>query len=244
MLLIDVGNSRLKWAQHKSMPVSLSITACAYEKNDISLVLEASFTSMEPQAVWVSCVADEDVISQITCWFIDSWGVKPIYARTQASFMGLENAYFEFDTLGVDRWLAMLAAWQLYEGAICVIDSGTAITLDVVNEKGEHQGGLILPGLNLLQQSLQMKTSSIGDASAKPCLLANNTAEAVGNGCRQMMCKSVPSIVNEFEQSLGVNLLCILTGGDAHLLMTEFKRYEYREDLVLFGLYLVASQQT
>ena len=243
MLLIDVGNTRLKWCLHESIDTGAGYRSSVYSKDNITPALDSAFAEIKSQPVWIACVAGEELVEQLSDWFSKQWGVMPVFAQSQASSMGLINAYQQVDALGVDRWLVMLAARHLYQRALCVIDCGTAITMDVVNAAGQHQGGLILPGLSLLQQSLQVKTSAIEQSIETDVLLANNTAAAVGSGCRLMMRKAVPSIVKEFEQQLGVNLLCVLTGGDSHLLRHEFKRYEYREDLVLFGLYLMASQQ-
>jgi len=242
MLLIDVGNSRLKWCFYESVQAASECSSHDYLKDNVASLLVNVLGDVKPQSVWISCVAGESLEKQLTSWFLKYWKITPVFAQTQASSMGLTNAYQKVSNLGVDRWLAMLAAWRLYRQAVCVIDCGTAITLDVVNATGEHQGGLILPGQRLLQQSLQVETSAIEQVTETDMLLANDTADAVGAGCRLMVSKSIPSIVKEFERHFDIEFLCVLTGGDSHLLMPEFKCYEQREDLVLFGLYLMASQ--
>lgn len=240
MLLIDVGNSRIKWALAERVCSHLSISVDEYSPDNITKCLQCHFGGTRLRNVWVSCVAGANIEFEIARWFEQNWGITVNFARTSSYYAGVTNAYDQATSLGVDRWLAMLAAFDRYQRSICVIDCGTAITMDLVDLSGQHQGGLIMPGLRLMLRSLQMETAAIEGAQVKEALLASDTATAVGSGCLQLLRKGISSIYEDFCRQLGEDPVCVVTGGDGQLLATELKVYEYRKDLVLCGLHLMA----
>lgn len=240
MLLIDIGNSRIKWALAEEGQNELDVYADEYLQDNMAASMQGLFADIQPCNVWVSCVAGDKISQQLEQWFEQNWSVKASFAHTSRRCMGVTNAYEQVDTLGVDRWLAMLAAYSIYQQAVCVIDCGTAVTLDLLDHNGIHQGGLIMPGLQLMQRSLQAETSAIEKATIKDALLASDTASAVGNGCLQLWRKGLRSIYEDLARSFDEDLLCVITGGDGKRLAAEFNSYEYRADLVLCGLHLMA----
>jgi type III pantothenate kinase len=153
---------------------------------------------------------------------------RPVY-----QFRGLINAYDSPEQLGVDRWLALLAALHYHRGGM-VVDVGTAVTLDVVAGHGQHIGGIILPGFGLLRQSLVSGTAALGLSDGQyHCSLATNTAEAIDSGCMNAV---IGMIHHVMDQHPAVERI-ILTGGDAvHLLPWIKPAVVYDELLVLKGL--------
>ena len=79
------------------------------------------------------------------------FGIDLQVVRTQARFGEVINGYSTFEQLGADRWAAIVGAWQLRRRALCVVDAGTAVTIDLVAASGRHQGGVIVPGLDLMR---------------------------------------------------------------------------------------------
>ena len=99
----------------------------------------------------------------LLAWVESKWGVPFKTIKAEAQQGALINGYMEPERLGVDRWLAMLAVIEEEqpEVPICVIDCGSAITIDAVNAKGEHVGGLIVPGISMMRNALVKGTSGI-----------------------------------------------------------------------------------
>lgn len=237
MLLIDIGNSRLKWALWDGVKYT-GKGAVDNSMSDINGRLSQMFLSVPRQEkVLISCVAGDDIRAAIDHWFQNNWQVKVSFAVSQAQQQGLTNCYPDVTSLGIDRWSAMLAAWVKYQKACCVIDCGTAVTLDVIDHKGQHLGGLILPGLATMRSSLVRETHAIDQQQGKPDGLANNTADAVESGCTQLLISGLDSMIKKYREMLSGEMLCIITGGDgvhvAGLLETETT---LETDLVLDGL--------
>jgi len=165
----------------------------------------------------------------------------------------VSNAYAIPDNLGVDRWLAMIAAFQSplkKQGeAVCVIDCGTATTLDVVDVQGKHLGGMIMPGLQTMYTSLISSASRIqmdknsGSDLLLNSNLASSTERAVKQGCQQMMLEGLSGIVAEQKQGIKGAMRCLVTGGDGRWVSRALKHQNtYEPFLVHYGLHLVASE--
>ena len=94
-------------------------------------------------------------------WVSINWACETIFAKVESSAAELRNGYEQPQQMGVDRWVAMLAAWERHHAAACIVDCGTAITLDVVSESGHHLGGVIAPGISLMHEALASRTAQL-----------------------------------------------------------------------------------
>ncbi len=166
----------------------------------------------------------------------------------QAEQFGVRCAYADPSRLGIDRWIAVLAAHHLAAGAACVIDAGTAATFDAVDAQGRHLGGLIMPGPQLLAAALDRNTSNIGAtlaAAVAPSgldLLGKSTDAAVGNGAMLALAGALDRAVDAVETALAERSTVYLTGGDAPALRGWLEtEVELRADLVLEGLALFSD---
>lgn len=157
-LLIDIGNSRVKWAfgLADSFVASGELRLDAYP--DLGVILQAG---QSPEEIRISNVAGAEVGARVARILEGRFGIKPVFARSAASGAGVRTAYSDPGQLGIDRWLAVCAAFSRYQSALCVVDAGTATTLDLVSANGEHQGGVILPGLELMQSTLLSETGDL-----------------------------------------------------------------------------------
>jgi type III pantothenate kinase len=171
--------------------------------------------------------------------------VTPEFVAVQAEQFGVRCAYADPSRLGVDRWIAVLAAHRLAPGAACVIDAGTAVTFDAVDASGRHLGGLILPGPRLLAAALDRSTSDIGATpapGARPSgldLLGKSTDTAVGNGAMLALTGALERAIAAVDGSLEGRAKVYLTGGDADALRAWLEsEVDLRRDLVLEGLAL------
>jgi type III pantothenate kinase len=148
----------------------------------------------------------------------------------------------------VDRWLAMLAAWNLLRGPVCVIDCGTALTVDALDANGQHLGGLIVPGLGMMRDSLLEGTDGIAyDSSAgeesSDSLLAHSTRSGVEVGSLYALLAFIDRVMTDLQQELGDEMQCILTGGDAAELAPLLAREVLQQpQLVLDGLALLVTE--
>ncbi len=246
-LLLDAGNTNLKWAISRNGKMSAA-GRVAYADNDLMASLSQLWPlSTAPQRVLLAAVASEDRVQALRRWVESSWHVplEPVLAQAQAC--GVVNGYTQPGQLGADRWAALVAARHLLPGALCVVDCGTATTLDVMDAEGRHRGGLIVPGLGLLRTSLFEHTAGVrGDADASAAgLLACDTQAAVSIGSLQATVGFVERLQQEVRELLGVPLTTILCGGNApDLLPLLAGDTRHEPDLVLKGLNIIAMNKS
>lgn len=234
-LLIDMGNSRLKWAvwqngQFNENGILLN------EQLDL-LLLASVWANLNPTEVLISCVSTNQLLLTVKNALYELWAIEPKIARSEAFAVGVKNGYVEPDTLGVDRWLALIAARHLYQGSVCVVDCGTAITLDLLNADGEHLGGLISAGIGLMKQALSRGTNALPLVNTLDVVhAANSTQAAIHSG-------TVFAAVGLIETLLAreaENFQLVLTGGDAELIAPLLNVTSVvNKNLVLLGLALL-----
>ena len=185
------------------------------------------------------------IVDQLTSWLKR----HPMLARSGAQLAGVTNGYVDIARLGMDRWLALVAGYQLCGRACVVIDLGTAVTTDFVDADGHHLGGYIAPGSKLLRGSLLSHTRLIryGD-SVQEDLVAprpgTTTAEAVEFGCGLMLSGFVREQLRIARQLLGDDSVIILTGGDAASMARVLpEEAQVVPDLVFRGLALACPME-
>lgn len=241
-LLLDSGNSRLKWATLKGGGIAAGpplVTAGRIIEADLDRVF-AGLTP--PRRVWIANVAGEAVTAKLRAWIYSRWQLEPHFVRPQACGFGVINGYRRPETLGVDRWLALIAVRNRYSLPALIADCGTALTLDAMDEAGRHLGGLICPGLALMAEALAKKTAGIrhGAWHGQAKALGDHTAAAVHLGARQA---ALGLIERTFQQQQKVypHISLILTGGDAAELAPRLQvPAQLKPDLVLEGLAVVS----
>src|SRR5204863_1090099 len=157
--LVDIGNTRIKWALYDGERLAQHGSAVHRGAVDAALRAFAAALPRELARVVVANVAG-DALERALRAAVGSRAVD--FVATSAERFGVRCAYAEPQRLGVDRWVAVLAAHSLAAGAACVIDAGTAVTFDAVAADGAHLGGLILPGARLLAAALDRNTNAIG----------------------------------------------------------------------------------
>ena len=237
ILLLDVGNTLVKWRLQDAGRIP---GQGARPRGELAGLLGDVANDFDAVQVWVSSVANAKFDSSLGEQVLKLWRREPWFARTEALSLGLRNSYRQPAQLGVDRWLAMLAAWKQARGAVCVVDSGSALTIDFVSAGGEHLGGYILPGLESMQRALFSDTDRVHCAAATRDQLApgNSTEEAVDNGLMLAQAGAVSLAL----QRLGGNFSLIFTGGNGAVLQRCLQLGgECAEQLVLDGLYLLGQ---
>ncbi len=242
-LLIDLGNSRLKWAEHAPGLWRTDVTPLDSEKN-IDLLFNKAWEGIaKPRQVIVCNVSSPERLHALEQWVRSRWSVKPWVVRSQTEQLGVKNLYRQPEQLGADRWAALIGARGLTVQAACVVDAGTAVTVDVLSAKGEFLGGAIFPGLRLLRDSLVRGTVAIaadaGNVSDSP---GRSTEDGVAAGTLIGLAGAVERLIGEYRQTLGGEMKIFLTGGDASVLSTQLRVPTIPvPDLVLKGLARIAD---
>ena len=257
LLAIDAGNTRTKWALFNGVGEILTQGACLNED-----LVSAEFLAKDYlcKTVMIANVAGVEISQKLTekC---HASGLTITWAKSSNVACSVKNNYEHPSQLGVDRWSALIAAWNMYQTPCVVVNLGTAITVDalVANHNGaEFLGGLILPGLKLLQQALVGGTRDIASGVASKLgeikYFPLNTADAVETGICLAIVGAVTELVAKLQLFIGggVQAIIVLTGGDANLLMPQLalkfntnavKRVLVHHNLVLQGLYLLEREQ-
>ncbi|WP_114241312.1 type III pantothenate kinase [Dyella sp. C9] len=218
-LLLDLGNTRLKWALRDGD--RWYAQGAVSWQDDVALALHQAWRDVPvPHDAFGASVVNGDREALIAAVVVASFAREPHWLRTPAEACGVRNAYGEPGRLGVDRFLAMVAAHA--EGlAPCVLaGAGTALTLDALDADGQHLGGLIAPGPQLMQQALLGATTRVQVERPGVVLdAADNTPDAVASGCWQAAAALIERFVARMAPSLGGAPTLVLGGGDAEALL-------------------------
>ena len=212
ILNIDVGNSYAKWRlEDAGLVVSRGTQSSQsiVEQQKLKLSTHHSFDEAR-----LSLVGQDDIAGILRKQFADDHGIELKSAMVSSVAGGITCGYRDPMSLGVDRWLAVVAAYTRFEQSLVVVDAGSATTLDIVNSDGCHQGGYILPGLELMRKSLwqgteNVKARSSGIVSLSP---ANCTEDAVNRGSMLALISVIAQTVDKFSGRL------VVTGGNASLI--------------------------
>ena len=216
LLLFDLGNSRAKWTTWSAGQYAQFGTADPGHPDwEMKLQLQLHGIAA-PDRTLLASVAGEQVLAVVQRLTRSLWKQEPVQLQSQASQCGVRNAYAEPARMGVDRWLAMLAAWNRFQRAVCIFDIGTAVTADIVAADGRHLGGLIAPGIALSQSVLQSQTAGVRHAnSVARDVLGQDTGTCVANGCLLSVVGTLRMALELMERECGVGGALVATGGDA-----------------------------
>ena len=212
-LLLDLGNSRLKWATESQGKMS-AVVALDYRQPGGLAQLGAQWQTLSmPGIIAISSVAGHQVSAELLQLIQDLWPqVKYIAPESEAFAFGVQNAYLQPHTLGIDRWLALIAAHAFYPGDMCVADCGTAITVDALQADGLHLGGVIAPGLSLMKHALAGQTAALEfNHQAGSAAMARETELGIANG----VLWAGAGLISQTLQHLDTTFQLIMTGGDA-----------------------------
>lgn len=238
MLLLDLGNTRLKWVLAEPGASSWRARGTFGWSEPTANLAEAWSELRQPSRIVGASVAGaarENQVGELTERLLSQ---SPQWVRTPAAACGVRNAYAEPGNLGIDRFLAMVAAYA--DGCVpCILASvGTAVTLDALDRDGRHLGGLIAPGPQLMQQSLRQATAQVRPEHPGQILeLADSTADAVVSGCWQAVAGLIDRFNDRMASRWDDQATLILDGGDAPPLLPWLSHpARLSQDGVLRGL--------
>lgn len=247
ILLVDIGNSRAKWSLWHD-GTHQRTGAFTYDAPLFARTLDFEWRGIAaPDRIMVSNVVGTKIADALYLWVQNRWKLHTEFAKSQKQAFGVTNAYARADRLGVDRWLAMVAARRLVPDApLCVVDCGTAVTIDVLDAAGQHQGGLIVPGITAMCAALARSTADVGSVHQhlpdSSMWIATDTQNGVMVGARTAVAAFVDRMIQEATVRLGMNLSALVTGGDAPAVVPLLKATHHSvPSLVLDGLAVVAG---
>jgi type III pantothenate kinase len=244
-LLIDVGNSYIKWAIANN---DAWLHSGVFPLKQASKLPRFFAGYPDIKQIWVSNVAGEAVAQQIRN--IRATQSRPHFIVARQEQCGVRNNYANVNQLGSDRWAALIAAWHLVRGECLVVNSGTATTIDALSGQGKFLGGLIVPGVELMQRSLIDATNQLKSERAKIGLLKSgrgkyvpfprNTADAVFSGALQASCGAIE---RQYALLGDDTSPVVLSGGAAGILRGNLnKPLRVVDNLTLLGLLLIARE--
>ncbi len=236
ILLLDIGNSRLKWVTVPTLdaplPIAQAITHAGAPAEAIA-ELAAQWPGASPQATYIAHVTGSAHEAKLAQAVQQALHCAPLFARSAGECAGLKSAYADATRLGVDRWLAMLALWTQRGAAFGVASAGTALTFDAVDTNGQHQGGVIAPGLAaMIDATLGRTRFAVGEMQAEfDTGLGRDTEACV----RQGALHAAAGLLDRLAlQHPGTH---VLAGGDAATLRPHLASpWQIEPDLVLQGL--------
>ena len=237
MLLLDVGNSRCKWALAQD---GAWLQQGAVGNTEWSALRQALSALPSPGRILVSNVAGEAMAQRLRTVCAE-WKCPLEFVQASARQCGVRNGYQQPEQLGSDRWAALIAAWHYVQGACLVVNCGTATTVDALSAKGEFLGGLILPGVSLMQRSLATNTAQLIEESGSLQDFPRNTADAIHSG---MLRATVGAIRHQFDLLRGREgtVRCLIDGGSAGVVRAHLGlSSEQLDNLVLRGLQIIGE---
>ena len=242
-LVLDLGNSRCKWALAGAdlKPGS----ALAYGE-DFARALDQTFGPLpRPVQVAAVSVAGAALTDTLAQWVKHHWSLDLMRFSARPAQCGVTNTYKDPAQLGADRWAALIAARVRVPGAACVVDCGTAVTVDALDAGGVFRGGVILPGLALMRAALQQRTQGVNAAEGDTgSVLAHTTADGVAAGTLFGLAGAIDRILDEQSAELGAAPRVLLTGGDAPVLQALLRHTtQLAPDLVLEGVARMAATE-
>jgi type III pantothenate kinase len=240
-VLIDIGNSRIKAGLLRGKAIH-SLKPCEWRKVPPQSAWTAVLSGLtRPEGVYVSNVAGNAIATALNAWVKDHWDLAPNFVTVRRDCVGVRTCYDRPAQLGIDRWLAAIAGFHLAKGPACVVDAGTALTVDVVSAAGVHVGGMITPGLGLMTKSLMQGTAQLAlDEVQSINNFATNTAGAISFGCREAVAGLIARVAERWRLDLKEEPTWYVTGGEADAIIDLSPVALHKvPDLVLQGIAMV-----
>lgn len=241
-LLVDLGNSRIKWAL--AAPTGWEAGAAASDDIDDDARLAQLWRDYSPRRVVIASVAPSARLARLLAWIDGRWRVPAYSVHPRREGFGVRNGYRAPERLGSDRWAALVAVRRMTPKAAVVVGAGTALTIDALSSDGEFLGGVIFPGLRLARRCVVASTAGVeaGDGDASSCC-ARATADGLAAGTVFGLVGAIERVFAEQDRLLGGDAQAYITGGDAPVLLPRLSiDATHVPDLVLRGLAVIAEE--
>ena len=249
-LALDVGNTRLKWAQYEApVPGAKLLAQGAVFLENIDRLAEDDWRAIpEPSAI-LGCIVAGDAIKGRLAEQMEIWEALPRWVVSSAQEAGLTNGYDHPARLGADRWVAMIGAHHrlLARGIrkpCLVVMVGTAVTVEAIDASGKFLGGIILPGHGIMLRALESGTSGLHVPTGEVRDFPTNTSDALTSGGTFAIAGAVQRMVDNITRHCGEKPECIMTGGAGWKVAPSMSvKFELVEGLIFDGLLEIASRR-
>ena len=245
ILAIDAGNTRVKWGLFDATGKLQAQGACLHTELP-KLQLPAA------SKVVISNVAGSAIETQLNALLKNHADIS--WVASQASACGVKNSYTQAEKLGTDRWAALIAAWHMKQAPCVVVNAGTAVTIDALAD-ATFTGGLIMPGMDLMQQSLYLATAQLPIQNARSeagiDIFATNTNDAIYAGTLYAITGAITLMAQELQKKSKQTPWILISGGNAAMIHQQVMKSLSADsvtnqviivdNLVLQGLFLLGS---
>jgi type III pantothenate kinase len=249
-LALDIGNTRLKWAQYRAAHPGAALLAQGAEfLENIDKLADGAWSRLPaPKHVLGSVVAGDAVKRRVELQ-MELWDVTPQWVVASDSEAGVTNGYDHPTRLGADRWVAIIGAYHrmLAQGAprpMVVVMVGTAVTVEAVSADGRFLGGMIIPGHGIMLRALESGTAGLHVPTGEVRPFPTNTSDALTSGGTYAIAGAVECMVQHVRSHCGGEPLCIMTGGAGWKMAPSMTRpFELVDNLIFDGLLHMAARR-
>jgi type III pantothenate kinase len=249
-LAIDIGNTRLKWAQYAAPRPGAAILAHgAVFLEAMDDLAEREWALLPAPTSMLGCIVAGEGVRRRAEEQLELWDLTPHWVVPSPHACGVTNGYDHPNRLGVDRWVALIGAWHrvLARGAprpALVVMVGTAVTVDALDHTGRFLGGLILPGFGLMLKALEMGTAGLKAPTGEVVDFPTNTSDALMSGGSNAMAGAIERMYRKLQVHTGQNPILLMSGGAAvKLAPITDPPFENVETLIFDGLLELQSRR-
>lgn len=238
LLAIDSGNSRIKWGLHENGRWRARGAVPTPQSAQLSHALSGLDA---PERIVVAHVAGDDAAGQIG-QALARFDVQPVWIVSRDEQCGVRSGYAQPAQLGPDRWAALVAARQRYDGPCVVVNAGTTMTVDALTSEGIFLGGFIVPGYALMRQTLSGNTARLRLQEGSFSFFPDNTGDAIASGAANALAGAADRMVRYMHETGEGDAMILLSGGDAPMLAPLLStRVQVVDNLVLEGIVCIGA---
>lgn len=249
-LALDVGNTRLKWAQYDAPRPGATVLAQGAEfLENIDKLAEGPWASLAAPTSMLGCLVAGDAIKRRVEEQMELWDIAPQWVISSESEAGLVNGYDYPARLGADRWVAMIGAWHrmLLQGPprpMVVVMVGTAVTVEAIDAHGKFLGGFILPGHGIMLRALESGTAGLHVPTGEVREFPTNTSDALTSGGTFAIAGAMERMVQHVRRHCGTEPACVMTGGAGWKMAPNMSvPFELVDNLIFDGLLEIARHR-
>ena len=249
-LAIDIGNTRLKWAQYAApQPGAVLLAQGAMFLETIDRLADSEWKALAPPASMLGCIVAGEAVRRRVEEQLELWDITPRWVVPAAHAAGVTNGYDHPSRLGADRWSALVGARHhvLTQGAArpaLVVMVGTAVTVDALDSEGHFLGGLILPGFGLMLRALEMGTAGLKAPTGEAVDFPTNTSDALMSGGAHAIAGAVERMHRRLHERSGMEPALLISGGAAVKLAPILELpFESVEMLIFEGLLALQARR-
>ena len=242
-LALDIGNTRLKWAQYDAPRPGATLLAHGAEfLENIDKLADGPWAAIAVPTRMLGCVVAGDAVKRRVEEQMELWDVPAQWVVSSTEEAGLTNGYDHPTRLGADRWVAMIGARQrvLARGParpMVVVMVGTAVTVEAIDTQGRFLGGLILPGHGIMLRALESGTAGLHVPTGEVREFPTNTSDALTSGGTYAIAGAVERMVQHVRAHCAAEPACIMTGGAGWKMAPHMSvAFELVDNLLFDGL--------